>query len=197
MCLSGFAPEYLSPLFETGFAFGGSCLPKDLRALLYLARHTDLQIPVLESILPSNRNHIQHVADMILADPKRKKVGIIGLTFKTGTDDLRESPMVELVEVLIGKGLVVSIYDRNVVLSKLVGGNKVYIEQVLPHISAMIDESLEKVVKAADVVVVAHELHGSEEQDLMALLTPGQLVIDLVKMESLRSLSCDYEGICW
>jgi GDP-mannose 6-dehydrogenase len=184
--------RYLKP----GFAFGGSCLPKDLRALLYLARHTDLQLPVLESILPSNHLHVQRVVDIILRDPKRTKVGIIGLTFKSGTDDLRESPMVQLVETLNGKGLKVRIFDNNVSLSRLIGGNKSFIEQVLPHISAMMSGSMEEVVNSSDVIVVSHDLQDGGKE-LFSLLNPDQLVIDLVKIASSKSLPAAYVGICW
>jgi len=187
------SPRYLKP----GFAFGGSCLPKDLRALLYLARHTDLRVPMLESILPSNHLHIQNVVDIILRDPQRTKVGVIGLTFKPGTDDLRESPVVQLVETLTGKGLKVKIYDNNVSLSRLMGGNKAYIENVLPHISGMISESLEDVVSNSDVVVVAHDLQDGERQ-LVGILRPDQLVLDLVKMKTNGSqFPAAYEGVCW
>ena len=146
--------KYLKP----GFAFGGSCLPKDLRGLLHLARHADLQLPVLESILPSNRLHVQRIADLVLSRPTRPKVGIIGLTFKPGTDDLRESPIVHLVETLNGKGLKVKICDNNVSLSRLIGGNKAFIEQVLPHIAGMMCDSMDEVVQGSDVVVVGHAL---------------------------------------
>jgi GDP-mannose 6-dehydrogenase len=186
------SPKYLKP----GFAFGGSCLPKDLRALLYLARHTDLQLPMLESIIPSNRLHIQSVADLILGNPSRTRVGIIGLTFKPGTDDLRESPIVQLVETLNGKGLKIRIYDKNVTLSKLIGGNKAFIEQVLPHISGMMCDSMEEVVQNSDVVVVSHDLKDSGDL-LMDLLRPEQLVIDLVKLVTSKANPAEYEGVCW
>jgi GDP-mannose 6-dehydrogenase len=184
--------RYLKP----GFAFGGSCLPKDLRALLYLARHTDLQLPMLESILASNRLNVQSVADVILADPGRAKVGIIGLTFKPGTDDLRESPIVQLVEILNGKGLKVRIFDNRVSLSRLIGGNKAFIERTLPHISALMSDSIEEVVQHADVVVVAHNMQDGGKQ-LVNLLRPDQLVIDLVKVAFSQPLPAAYEGICW
>lgn len=184
--------RYLQP----GFAFGGSCLPKDLRALLFLARHRDLQLPVLESILTSNRLNIHRVADMILRDRRWNKVGIIGLTFKSGTDDLRESPIVELVEILSGKGLKVRIYDNNVYLSRLSGGNKAFIEQVLPHISAMMSGSMKEVVQTSDVIVVGHDLQDGGEQ-LVSLLSPDQLVIELVKITASKSQPAEYEGICW
>ena len=184
--------RYLRP----GFAFGGSCLPKDLRALLYLGRHKDLQLPVLESILPSNKLHIQRVVDLILGD-SRRRVGVIGLSFKPGTDDLRESPVVELVETLSGKGLEVRIYDENINLSRLVGGNKAYIERVLPHISAMIRTSMEEVVDNSDVIIVAHNPKDRRDQ-LIELLKPDQLLIDFIKVIS-NGDGCPaaYEGICW
>jgi GDP-mannose 6-dehydrogenase len=184
--------KYLKP----GFAFGGSCLPKDLRALLYLAKHSDMQLPMLESILPSNRLHVQSVADIILRNPERTKVGIIGLTFKPGTDDLRESPIVQLVETLYGKGLKVRIFDDNVSLSRLIGGNKAFIEQVLPHIAAMMSESMEEVVQGSDVIVVGHNMQDGGEH-FVSLLKPNQLVIDLVKITSRKSDHTAYEGICW
>jgi GDP-mannose 6-dehydrogenase len=184
--------KYLKP----GFAFGGSCLPKDLRGLLHLARHADLQLPVLESILPSNRLHVQRIADLVLSRPTRPKVGIIGLTFKPGTDDLRESPIVHLVETLNGKGLKVKICDNNVSLSRLIGGNKAFIEQVLPHIAGMMCDSMDEVVQGSDVVVVGHALPDGGEH-LVNLLRPDQLLIDLVKMASSDSHPAAYEGICW
>ena len=126
----------------------------------------------------------------------RRKVGIIGLTFKPGTDDLRESPIVQLVETLNGKGLEVTIFDKNVSLSRLIGGNKAFIEQALPHISAMMCDSMDEVVQGADVVVVGHDLQDGGEH-LLNLLRPDQLVIDLVKLASAPSYSGAYEGICW
>jgi GDP-mannose 6-dehydrogenase len=151
---------------------------------------------MLESIPPSNRQHVQSVADIILSDPERTKVGIIGLTFKPGTDDLRESPIVQLVETLYGKGLKVRIYDHNVSLSRLIGGNKAFIEKVLPHISAMMSGSMEEVVDSSDVIVVGHNLQDGGEQ-LASLLKPDQLVIDLVKMFQGKSHPAVYEGIGW
>ncbi len=187
------SPRYLKP----GFAFGGSCLPKDLRAISYLARHADLRLPVLESILTSNRLHIQGVAELILRDHGRSSVGIIGLTFKHGTDDLRESPMVELVEILSGKGLAVKIFDNSLTLSKIVGGNKAFIESALPHISAMMVNTLEDAVLSSDVIVVAHDLR-EETEHFVGLLKPDQLVIDLVRiMPDEVNFPAAYEGVCW
>jgi GDP-mannose 6-dehydrogenase len=185
------SPKYLKP----GFAFGGSCLPKDLRALLHMARHTDLQLPVLESILPSNSLHVQRVVDLVLSRATRPRVGVVGLTFKQGTDDLRESPIVQLVETLSGRGLQVKIWDKDVSLSRLIGGNKAYIEQVLPHIAAMMCSSTEEVVQDSDVIVLGHALTDGGEQ-LVNLIRPDQLVIDLVKIDSM-SHPAAYEGICW
>jgi len=188
--------KYLRP----GFAFGGSCLPKDLRALLHAARHADLQLPVLEAILPSNRLHIQRVVDLVLSRPGRARVGVLGLTFKPGTDDLRESPMVQLVETLSGKGLPVRIWDPNVALSRLMGGNKAFIEQVLPHISAMMCDSMEEVAAGSDVVVVSHGMPDGGVK-LNSLLREGQLLIDLVKLPasatSLATGGPAYQGVCW
>jgi len=184
--------RYLRP----GFAFGGSCLPKDLRALLYLARHSDLRLPVLESILPSNHLQIQTVVDLILRD-HRRKVGIIGLSFKPDTDDLRESPVVEMVETLSGKGLKIKIYDENVNLSRLMGGNKAFIERVIPHISALMCASMEEVVDSSDVIVVAHDLRDGRKR-LTDLLKPDQLLIDFVKVVSDEDrCPAAYEGIGW
>ncbi len=184
--------RYLRP----GFAFGGSCLPKDLRAMTYLARHNDLELPVLESILPSNRLQIQRAVDLILRD-QRKTVGIIGLSFKPNTDDLRESPIVELVEILTGKGLQVKIFDDNILLSRLIGGNKAYIERVIPHISGLMQPSMDEAVNGAGIIVVSHGLRDGLKQ-LASMLKPDQLVIDLTRIPvDDRSPIPAYEGISW
>ena len=186
------SPRYLRP----GFAFGGSCLPKDLRALLYLARHSDVQAPVIESILPSNRLRIQRAVELILQD-NRRNVGIIGLSFKPGTDDLRESPIVDLVETLIGKGLRARIYDQDLNLSRLIGSNRAFIERAIPHISGMVCASLEEVVESSDIIVVAHDPREGRER-LITLLKPGQLLVDFVKIVSERDQCfAAYKGICW
>ncbi|MHB0875983.1 MAG: nucleotide sugar dehydrogenase [Anaerolineae bacterium] len=186
------SPRYLKP----GFAFGGSCLPKDLRAMLHRARHSDLSLPLLESILPSNSTHLQRAIDMVLREGRRQ-IGVVGLSFKPDTDDLRESPVVELVEVLSGKGLDVRIWDENVNLARITGRNKAFIETAVPHISALMRDSLEEVVKDAGVVVVSHKLAASGEQ-LRSMLRPDQVVVDLVKVfgtEDGCPASC--RGICW
>src|SRR5437867_11697642 len=153
---------YLKP----GFAFGGSCLPKDVRALQYRAKQVDVDLPVISHILPSNSLQIQHAVDEVL-ETGRKKIGLLGFSFKAGTDDLRESPMVILAEALLGKGLSLRIYDRNVSLARLVGGNKEYIENQIPHLSSLLCPSIDEVVDASEVIVVGNqrsEEHTSELQ---------------------------------
>ena len=145
------APTYLKP----GFAFGGSCLPKDLRALAYQARKFDIESPVLNAILESNRAQMQLGIQKILG-LGRKRVGFLGMAFKPETDDLRESPLVELIETLLGKGYSISIYDRNVYLSRLVGANKRFIDDHIPHLSSLLVDRIEDLVEKAQVVVVGH-----------------------------------------
>ena len=143
------SPAYLRP----GFAFGGSCLPKDLRATLHLAKLRDVEVPMLGGILASNRHHIDHAIGKVLASGKRR-IGMIGLSFKTGTDDLRESPLVLMAEHFIGKGLSLLIYDPEVHLSRLLGANRRFIEQHLPHIGEMIRGEIEAVIESSDILVV-------------------------------------------
>ena len=145
------SPKYFRP----GFAYGGSCLPKDLKALKTLAHDFYLKSPVIESIEESNDNQ-KNIALGMIASTGKKNVGIIGLSFKPGTDDLRYSPTVELVERLLGKGFNVAIYDKNVFISNLTGTNKAYIEQHLPHLAELITDDLDHVVKRSDVLVISH-----------------------------------------
>lgn len=167
------SPYYLKP----GFAFGGSCLPKDVRALTYEARRLDVTTPALNAILPSNRHQIAVGLQRIIS-LGRKKIGILGLSFKAGTDDIRESPLVELTESLIGKGYDVRIYDRCISLARLCGGNKAYIEQRIPHIAKLMVTSAEEIVDHAELVVIGNK--APEFKDLIDMLGPGQEVVDLV-----------------
>lgn len=165
---------YLRP----GFAFGGSCLPKDLRALLWAARSNDLDVPVLASILPSNEHQIDGAVERVLATRKRR-VGVIGLAFKPDTDDLRESPVVALVEQLIGKGCDLRIFDRNVSMARLVGANRRYIEGEIPHIASLLCGTPEEVVAHADVLVLGGRT--PEAAQARAVARPDQVVIDLTR----------------
>lgn len=185
------SPRYLKP----GFAFGGSCLPKDLRALNHRAKSLDLELPVLKAILPSNENQIDQAFRLILR-AGQKKVGVLGLTFKAGTDDLRESPVVQLVERLIGKGYDLRIYDRNVSLARIIGANKRYIEQVIPHISTLLVPTLDDVLDHAETLVIGN--YSPEYDQVLRRVKPEQQVVDLVRVNAdLAHLDGSYQGICW
>ncbi len=166
---------YLSP----GFAFGGSCLPKDLRALTYRVKELDLKLPLLESIIPSNAEHIQRAADAILGLSKRK-IGFLGLCFKTGTDDLRESPMVHLVKKLIAEGCEVRIWDENVSLGQLIGSNREFIESYIPHIGTLVRNGLDEVIRYGEVVVLGTNLVS--RHDVWSRLNGGQYLLDIVNL---------------
>ena len=182
---------YLKP----GFAFGGSCLPKDLRATTYLAKMHDVEVPMLAGILPSNRMHLDLALQKIMETGKRK-IGFIGLSFKTGTDDLRESPLVTLAEQLIGKGMHLSIYDPEVHLAKLLGANRSFIEKHLPHIGEMLKADLADVISDSEVLLMG--LSGANiAQQVAELAQPGQLVLDLVKLTNALDFQARVEGICW
>ncbi len=165
---------YLRP----GFAFGGSCLPKDLRALLHAGRDVDLLLPLLSAIIPSNESQIRRAVEAVLAT-RRRRVGVVSLAFKPDTDDLRESPMVTLVEALIGKGLAVRIYDPNVAVARLVGANRRYIEEGIPHIASLMCDSVEAVVEHAEVLVVGSA--SAEAARALATARPDQVVVDLTR----------------
>jgi GDP-mannose 6-dehydrogenase len=184
------SPAYLRP----GFAFGGSCLPKDLRALLHHSHSRDVFPPVLEAILPSNRRQIDAAYEAIRSSGRRR-VGVLGFTFKAGTDDLRESPLVELIERLIGKGFSVRVYDRNVSLASLHGANRAYIEQEIPHIASLMCQDIDDVLTGSDIVVV-----GNADPAFRAVLDrlrPDQRLLELVRMTADARNDPRYEGIAW
>jgi GDP-mannose 6-dehydrogenase len=182
---------YLKP----GYAFGGSCLPKDLRATLYLAKQRDVEMPMMSGILPSNRLHVELALDKALASGKRR-IGMIGLSFKTGTDDLRESPTVALAEQLIGKGMSLLVYDPEVHLSKLLGANKRFIEQHVPHIGNLIRGNMDEVVSGSDLLIVSLS-DPSVFDALRRTVRSEQIVIDLAHIPDARSWPCSVEGLCW
>lgn len=182
---------YLKP----GFAFGGSCLPKDLRAITYKAKELDLDLPLLNSLMVSNQNQID-IAYNLIAKTGKKKIGILGLSFKAGTDDLRESPMVELIEKLIGKGYNLNIFDQEVSMAKLFGSNKKYIETVIPHISSLMNDSIEKVIEGSEILIVGKKEKSYKEPIQKA--SKSVHVIDLVKIFTQSEAPKEnYEGICW
>ena len=182
---------YMKP----GFAFGGSCLPKDVRALQYRAKEVDLEMPVIQSILASNQLQIQHAIDEIV-DTGRKKVGLLGFSFKAGTDDLRESPIVILAEALLGKGYSLCIYDRNVSIARLVGANKDYINKQIPHLSSLLTESLDELLEKSEVLVVGNM--APEFADALKRTRKDQIILDLVRVKTPRQdIAGDYRGICW
>jgi GDP-mannose 6-dehydrogenase len=165
---------YLRP----GFAFGGSCLPKDVKALLYAAHHRDVKMPLLDAIMPSNENEIRKAIDAVLATGK-KRIGVVGLSFKANTDDLRESPMVTLVEALIGKGMDMKILDKNVLISRLTGANRKYIEEEIPHISTLMCESPQSLLDHAQVIVVGND--SPEARRVLEGVRSDQRIIDLTR----------------
>jgi GDP-mannose 6-dehydrogenase len=184
------APTYLRP----GFAFGGSCLPKDLRALSYRARQLDIETPVLAAALSSNEKQIARAYEMVRATGSRR-VGVLGLAFKAGTDDLRESPIVTLVERLIGKGVQLAIYDGHVSKARLIGANREYIEHEIPHIWELMRGSVDEVVEFGDVVVIGN---GTPEfRRIESSLRDGQVVVDLVRAFGARTSDGTYQGVAW
>lgn len=183
---------YLSP----GFAFGGSCLPKDVRALTYKAKELDVKLPMLESLLPSNAEHVERAVEAVMRAGKRK-IAQLGLSFKAGTDDLRESPQVQLVKRLLGEGFEIKIWDQDVTLGRLVGSNRQYVEEVIPHIGSLLSPDFAEVVKWGDVVILANKSVQTEQ--LAALLRQDQAVLDLVNLDASRRFhgNVSWEGICW
>ena len=182
--------SYLKP----GFAFGGSCLPKDLRALTYKGRRLDLELPILNAILPSNEQQIRKGFRLITAAGHRK-IGILGFSFKEGTDDLRESPLVELIERLIGRGYDVRLFDRNVNLASLIGANKDYILNLIPHISKLMVNTIDDLLFHAETIVI-----GNGDKEFASVLNrrkKDQVIVDLVRIKGDLSGETNYEGICW
>jgi len=182
---------YMKP----GFAFGGSCLPKDVRALQYRAKEVDLELPVIQSILGSNQLQVQHAVDEIVETGK-KRVGLLGFSFKAGTDDLRESPIVILAEALLGKGYQLCIYDKNVSMARLVGANRDYINTQIPHLSSLLTESIDEVLDKSEVIVVGNA--APEFSDALTRTRPDHIILDLVRVKTPRDqIKGDYRGICW
>ena len=184
------SPYYLKP----GFAFGGSCLPKDLRALLYKAKTLDVVLPILSSVLPSNQLQIERGVQAVIEKGNRR-IGILGISFKAGTDDLRESPMVELTERLIGKGYDVKVYDRNVSLASIHGANRDYIVNKIPHLSRLMVPTIDEVLGHAQTIVIGNG--APEFTDVPQRAGEGQTVIDFVRVCDSRTVAGVYEGLCW
>jgi GDP-mannose 6-dehydrogenase len=185
------SPAYLKP----GFAFGGSCLPKDLRATMHLAKVRDVDMPMHAAIAPSNRTHIDHAIAKVMATGKRR-VGMIGLSFKTGTDDLRESPLVLMAEYFLGKGLELLVYDPEVHLSNLLGANRRFIEQHVPHIGSLLRSDIGQVIADSDVLVVGLKDTNTTEA-MRRHLRDAHTVVDLVGIADRASFRGEYVGLCW
>jgi GDP-mannose 6-dehydrogenase len=177
-----------------GFAFGGSCLPKDLRAVTYLSKMLDLETPMLNSMMISNQAQILAVIKRVIAHGKRK-IGIAGFSFKAGTDDLRESPIIEVIETLLGKGYDLKLYDKNVSLARLMGANKEYIENHIPHISSLMVSTLDEIIEDRELIII-----GNRAEEFKRLLTEcreDQIIFDLVRMGGQIETKAGYDGICW
>lgn len=182
--------KYLKP----GFAFGGSCLPKDLRALNYKTRSLDMDLPILGAVMPSNHLHVIRAFHMVTS-LKSRKVGVVGLSFKTGTDDLRESPIVDMVERLIGKGYEIKIYDPDVNVASLLGANREFIEQHIPHIAKLLAEDMKSVLSFAETLVIGKNI--KEVEHIFEKLSPSQHIVDLIRLEKGERDWENYHGICW
>jgi GDP-mannose 6-dehydrogenase len=185
------SPSYLKP----GFAFGGSCLPKDLRSLSYQAKKADVVIPLISSILESNKQQVVKLINL-LQSYKGRTMGFLGLSFKDGTDDLRESPIAEVIETMLGKGFKIRIYDPNVSLARLVGANKAYIEKEIPHLSDLLCSSIEDLISHSEVIVIANK--NKEYGERLSHVTSEHVVVDLVRQFSPGNHpNGHYHGICW
>jgi GDP-mannose 6-dehydrogenase len=184
------SPAYLRP----GFAFGGSCLPKDLRALNYCAKTQDVSLPILSSILPSNNLQVERGFEMI-TKAGHKRVGILGFSFKEGTDDLRESPMIEIIERLIGKGYDLRVHDKNVRIASLVGANRDFILNHIPHVSKLMADDLDAVLEHGETIVVGN--NDPEVREVVFRLKPGQRLVDFVRLAGRETLNGNYDGLSW
>lgn len=184
------SPYYLKP----GFAFGGSCLPKDVRGLTQIAKKLDLKTPLLSSLLKSNVYQIERGLELIYQTNKRK-VGFLGFAFKSGTDDLRESPIVTVIETLIGKGYDLKVYDSNVHLSSLLGKNKDYINNHIPHIYRLLKENIQEVISDSDVLVIGN--NAKEFSEIIPSIPKEKVIIDLVRVDKNKTSEGNYIGICW
>ena len=184
------SPTYLKP----GFAFGGSCLPKDARAIVHLARSLDLDLPLLGSILPSNEVQVERATKRIMA-LGRRRIAVLGFSFKAGTDDLRESPQIELIERLIGKGYDLRLYDRSVNLAALTGANKDYIRNAIPHINSIMVDTIDEALAHGEVVVIGN--NAAEFAGVPSRLDKRQILIDLVGIDGTEQLGDRYDGINW
>ncbi|WP_053990709.1 nucleotide sugar dehydrogenase [Mangrovimonas sp. TPBH4] len=184
------SPYYLKP----GFAFGGSCLPKDVRGLTQIAKQLDLKTPLLSSLMKSNFYQIERGLNLIYGTGKRK-IGFLGFAFKSGTDDLRESPIVDLIETLIGKGYELKVYDNNVHLSSLLGKNKEYVNNHIPHIYKLLKENVTDVIESSDVLVIGNS--AAEFSEIVPTIPSNKIVIDLVRVDKNKTSKDNYIGICW
>jgi GDP-mannose 6-dehydrogenase len=185
------SPYYLKP----GFAFGGSCLPKDVRAIAHKAKSNNISIPLLESLIPSNEAHVERILEWII-QKKKKNIGILGLSFKASTDDVRESPIIKVIKTLTKKKFSVSIFDKNVNLSRLTGANKAFLEQEIPDISNLMKKSIAEVLEKSEIIIIANK--SKEFGDVLDKVKPNQIILDLVRMSNdWDKLKGNYEGICW
>lgn len=184
------SPYYLKP----GFAFGGSCLPKDVRGLTYMAKGLDLKTPLLSSLLKSNFYQVERGLELIYKT-KKKKIGFLGFAFKSGTDDLRESPIVAVIETLIGKGFNLKVYDSNVHLSSLLGKNKEYINSHIPHIYKLLKEDINEVIDGSEVLVIGN--NAKEFSKILPTIPDNKIVIDFVRVNKEQTSKDNYIGICW
>jgi GDP-mannose 6-dehydrogenase len=184
------SPAYLRP----GFAFGGSCLPKEVKGFLTLARDREVAVPAVAGLLESNEAHVK-TAYRLIARDGRKRIALFGLAFKPGTDDMRDSPLVLLAEQLLGKGFELRIFDRNVKISRLLGKNKEFVEREIPHLDRLLLDSPEAVLEGAEVIVIGHA--DAEARKAIVARANGKRIVDLSGYAELRDCGADYEGICW